>query len=215
MASFKVKELKKGGKPAQVPARHMVLIEENKAFLKDLFSKEPAGLVGFRLTEVNVEPEKSIASAGNIRYGGSRVVNSYVSFGTSTDFLCRVQGVQQESPVVIPERFLNQKKTGIHPELFKVGDILFLESHSSVKNVNIGKSGMIEGVRVSSQVCGWLPAEKEARAVKEGRVIVTPVYDVSKFMRVEPVAPAFIPPMDVALAAGGSSSEEEVGNWWE
>ncbi len=103
--AMKVKELKKGGKPAQVLGRHAVALEENKTLLAGLDSASP--LQGFRLLEVGVAPEKSVASAGIVRYGGTAMTNHYVHFGTATDFLCRVEGCDQ--PIVVPERFLNQK----------------------------------------------------------------------------------------------------------
>ena len=47
--AMKAKELKKGGKPAQVQGRHTVALEENKSLIADLFAGE-AKVQGFRLS---------------------------------------------------------------------------------------------------------------------------------------------------------------------
>lgn len=166
--AMKVKELKKGGKPAQVLGRHAVALEENKTLLAGLDSASP--LQGFRLLEVGVAPEKSVASAGIASYGGTAMTNKFVHFGTATDFLCRVEGCDQ--PIVVPERFLNQKGNAIHPELFKVGDVIFLDYGSAEKKVDVGSwnGEAAVGLRTWSEVAGWMPANKVDRAAKEGKV---------------------------------------------
>ena len=169
--AMKAKELKKGGKPAQVQGRHAVALEENKSLIADLFAGE-ATVKGFRLLEVGVVPEKSVASAGIASYGGTAMTNKFVHFGTATDFLCRVEGCAQ--PVVVPERFLNQKGNAIHPELFKVGDVIFLDYGSAEKKVDVGSwnGEAAVGVRTWSEVSGWMPANKVERAVKEGKMAI-------------------------------------------
>ena len=77
--AMKTKELKKGGKPPQVLGRHAVALEENKTLLAGLDSASP--LQGFRLLEVGVAPEKSVASAGIASYGGTAMVTLGLALG--------------------------------------------------------------------------------------------------------------------------------------
>lgn len=225
----KVRELKKGGKPAQVKGACDLVLEQNKEFLKAFFSGEaPAEpLMACRAKTFGVEPEKSVASAGLQGYGGSRVVNVSVTFGTAVDYL-----IQTESGglIVVPPRFLNQKGSGIHPQLFKVGDVILTQSGSCEKTVNIGAwdGEMAVGVRGWAEVSGWIPADKVDRAIKEKRLVIhdhaKAVFEAEALKRKadEAVAAAAAATMAgvaalraAAAAAGGGSSEDEVGNWYD
>ena len=88
------KELKKGGKPAQVKGACDVALDENKEWLRQLFSSEPTHQVeGVRVKTLGVEHEQRVASAGLKGFGGSRLVNSFVTFGTDTDFILETTGL--------------------------------------------------------------------------------------------------------------------------
>jgi len=167
------KEKTKGGKPAQVKGVSEIALEENKAFLKTLFTTEAAPLDGQRIIAVGVEPEKSVASAGVSSYNGTRVTNTVVNFGTSVDYLVETEGGRL---LVVPQRFLSSRGN-IHQDLFKVGDVVLSRPASCTKEVNIGLwSGQnAVGVRHWWEVYAWIPADKVSRAVKEGRVTVVDV----------------------------------------
>ena len=162
------KELKKGGKPAQVKGACDLALEENKEFVKTFFSAEGAEpIYGYRVASTEgIEPERCTAKAGTQGYNGSCIVNTYMSFGTATDVSIPVEG---GSSVIVPERFLKQKGNCVHPQLFKAGDVVLCKAGRVEKHVDVGFMTAV-GVRSWSEVGAWIPAEKVERAIKEGRL---------------------------------------------
>ena len=226
MSAFKPKELKKGGKPEQKVGTCDIVLEENKAFLKQLFAGEAAApLMGSRVVRLGVAHEKSVASAGIESYGGSRMTNTVVEFGTATDYLLETH---TGGRIVVPARFLNAKGN-VHQQLFKVGDVIFTESGSQEKRVNIGRKSCAEavGVRRWHEVCAWIPAEKVDRAIKEGRIIVPEkdelllAYTASareaaeKVQKAHEESMAEIERMKAEKAGGAEAeAEDEIGSWY-
>jgi len=220
-SKLRTKEKTKGGKPAQVKGAPEIALEENKAFLKTLFSGECAPLTGQRIVAVGIEPEKSIASAGVSSYNGTRVTNTVVHFGTAVDYLIQTEGGRV---LVVPQRFLNSRGN-IHQDLFKVGDIVFSRSDSCTKEVNIGAwSGQnAVGVRRWWEVYAWLPADKIARAVKEGRVeIPDEGKEMEEATRAQREAEAKVAAAKAAaeaetqaLRAAAPKGDTEIGNWFD
>jgi hypothetical protein len=118
---------------------------------------------------MGVEHEKRQASAG-LRggRGGGTFQGVSVSFGTDTDYVLETTDGGQ---VVVPKRFLNHRGD-VHQNLFKVGDVVLTSVGSCEKHVNIGSrlGQMAVGGRGWHEVRAWIPAEKVARAIKEGRL---------------------------------------------
>ena len=164
------KELKKGGKPAQVKGACDVALDENKEFLRAFFSGEPAEVaVGLVVKTMGVEHEKRQASAGLRSGRGCGTFQGVsVSFGTDTDYVLETA---DGGLVVVPQRFLNHRGD-VHQNLFKVGDVILTAVGSCEKHVNIGSrlGQMAVGGRGWHEVRAWIPAEKVARAIKEGRL---------------------------------------------
>jgi hypothetical protein len=222
MTSFKPKELRKGGKPAQVKGAYEIALEENKTFLKTLFSGAAAPLIVTRIKAVGIAPEKSQASAGLATYGGSRMTNTVVQFGTAVDYLLETE---TGCIVLVPSRFLNNKGS-IHQDLFKVGDAIVTTGGSCTKEVNIGlRSGrMAVGERRWLEVAAWVPAEKLERALKEKRVCLhnpeEAMQTATAAMREAEERVAAARAADLAemarlsaeAAAGGC--DPEIGNWY-
>jgi hypothetical protein len=169
--AFHPKQLLKGGKPAQGASPVKAALDENKAWLRNLFSSESEPVVGARVTSMSMVHAKSQASAG--LSGGGRgygIVNVSMSYGTDTDHIIETD-IGGET--VVPKRFLNQRGD-IHQELFKVGDVVITTVGSCEKTVNIGSrtGAMAVGGRGFHEVCAWIPADKVERALKEGRLIM-------------------------------------------
>jgi len=220
------KELKKGGKPAQVKGACDVALDENKEWLRQLFSAEGVQVEGVRVKTLGVEHEQRVASAGLKGFGGSRVVNSFVSFGTDTDFILETTG---GGTVVVPQRFLNARG-GVHQNLFKVGDVVITTGGTCEKKVNIGsRTGqMAVGARGWREVCAWIPAEKVERALKEGRL--APLEEASAAPTEAMVAElaaqkaaaaaaaeaeaAALKALEAKKAAAAAEGDEDLGSWY-
>jgi hypothetical protein len=165
--SFKPKQLAKGGKPIQAPCPMKAVIEENKAFLKDLFTGDAAPIVGARVVSMHMAHQKRTASAALMRAGVKSTVLQ-ASFGTDTDYIIETDAGGE---TVVPQRFLTQRSE-VHPDLFKEGDVVITRVNGCTKNVNFGLwSGELTACgRGWHEVYAWIPAEKVARALKEGRI---------------------------------------------
>jgi hypothetical protein len=222
------KELKKGGKPAQVKGACDVAQDANKEFLRAFFSAEaPQALMGQIVKTMGVEHEKRSASAGIIAYGGTRMTNTSMTFGTDTDFILETT---EGAEVVVPQRFLNHRG-GVHQNLFKVGDVIITTVNGCEKSVNIGVHGLLTKGRGWHEVAAWIPADKVARAVKEGRLLpleAKPEGLVQHEQRAAEEAArqatldaqhaaevAALKKLDAAkAAAGGGGDEEDLGTWY-
>jgi hypothetical protein len=225
------KELKKGGKPAQVKGACDIALDENKEFLRTFFAGEAPAVpaLGMRIKTLGAEHEERTASAGIIGYGGTRMTNTSMTFGTDTDFILTTEDGADD--VVVPKRFLNHRG-GVHQNLFKVGDVIFTTVNSCEKSVNIGKRGLLTKGRGWHEVVAWIPADKVARALKEGRL--RPLEDkpeglVSHEQRMAEEAAqqaaldakhlaevAAMKAMDAAAGGGGGggAADEELGTWY-
>ena len=218
------KELKKGGKPAQVKGACDVALDENKEWLRQLFSTEGLQVEGVRVKTLGVEHEQRVASAGLKGFGGSRLVNTFVSFGTDTDFILETTG---GGVVVVPQRFLNARG-GVHQNLFKVGDVVITSGGTCEKKVNIGsRSGqMAVGARGWREVCAWIPAEKVERALKEGRLApleegqsgsaqqaAMDAHEAEHRAKAAAAAEKALEAKKTAAAAAGGD-EEDLGSWY-
>ena len=170
--AFQPKELKKGGKPAQVVAPIKLVQEENKAFLKALFAGEIPAVHGAHVTSLQMAHEKCQASAG-IRGGGrgGGIVNFSMTFGTDTD---KIIETELGGETVVPQRFLSQRGD-VHPDAFGLGDVVITRVNGNVKVVNVGTWTGEQAVRGRGwhEVYAWIPAEKVERAIKEGRLILS------------------------------------------
>ena len=227
MSTFKPKELKKGGKPEQKAGACDMVLQENKAFLKDFFSREVSQPIpwGSRIARLGVPHEKSVASAGLETYGpSSKMCNRVVTFGTATDYLLETE---TGGRIVVPARFLNARGN-VHQQLFKVGDVIFTDAGSQEKRVNIGMKTCAEavGVRRWHEVRAWIPAEKVDRAIKEGRLTIPGREELmaeytalqreaaERTREATEEAMAEIERMKGMKAAEGGAEDEEIGSWY-
>lgn len=223
------KELKKGGKPAQVKGACDVALDENKEFLKTFFSGEPAeAVIGVVVKAMGVEQEKRTASAGITSYGGTRVTNFSMTFGTDTDFILETADGRE---VVVPKRFLNNRG-GVHQNLFKVGDVILTTMNGCEKSVNIGlrNGAMMTQGRGWQEVKAWIPADKVARAIKEGRLcpmderpeglvreerrLALEAEQKTKAEALHAAEVAALRALEAKKAAAGGGDEEDVGTWY-
>lgn len=219
------KELKKGGKPAQVKGACDVAQDANKEFLRAFFSAEaPQALMGQIVKTMGVEHEKRSASAGIIAYGGTRMTNTSMTFGTDTDFILETT---EGAEVVVPQRFLNHRG-GVHQNLFKVGDVIITTVNGCEKSVNIGmrNGAMVTKGRGWHEVKCWIPAEKVARAIKEGRLQLLEKQEemakTAEMLAAEAARQATLDAQHLAEvaalramdAAGGGGGDEELGTWY-
>jgi hypothetical protein len=225
------KELKKGGKPAQVKGTCDVVMDENKAFLKALFSGEPAeALLGLVVKTLGVEHEKRQASAGITAYGGTRMTNLSMTFGTDTDYILETA---DGGEVVVPKRFLNHRGE-VHQSMFKVGDVIITTTNGCEKTVNIGlrNGAMMTKGRGWHEVKAWIPADKVARAVKEGRLrsleekpeglvnedkrLAAEAAQKANADAIYAAEVAALKAMDAAAGGGGGGggAEEDLGSWY-
>ena len=226
------KELKKGGKPAQVKGACDIALDENKEFLRAFFAGEaPAEVpMGMRIKKLGAEHEKRTASAG-LRGGkgmGSGITNVSVSFGTDTDFILETEDGGDD--VVVPKRFLNHRGE-VHQNLFKVGDVILTTLGSCEKKVNIGlwSGALVVKGRGWHEVSAWIPADKVARAIKEGRLrpleaksegllqdekrLAAEAAQKAKLDAQHEAEVAVMKAMDAA-GGGGAVGEEDVGTWY-
>lgn len=172
--AFQPKELKKGGKPAQVVAPIKLVQEENKAFLRALFAGEIPAVYGAHVTSLEMAHEKSQASAGiKGGRGGCGIVNFSMTFGTDTD---KIIQTELGGETVVPQRFLSQRGD-VHQDVFGLGDVVITRVSGNVKVVNVGTWTGEQAVRGRGwhEVYAWIPAEKVERAIKEGRLILSVV----------------------------------------
>jgi len=223
------KELKKGGKPAQVKGACDVALDENKEFLRAFFSAEaPQAMLGLVVKSFGAEHEKRQASAGLKGYGGSRLVNVSVCFGTDTDYILETT---DGAHVVVPKRFLNNRGD-VHQSLFKVGDVILTTTGSCEKKVNIGSwtGELAVGGRGWLEVAAWIPADKVARAVKEGRLrplderpeglvseekrLAMEAEQRAKAEALHAAEVAALKALEASKAAAGGKDEEDLGTWY-
>ena len=224
------KELKKGGKPAQVKGVCDVVLDENKEFLRTFFSGEApaAPAMGMRIKSLGAEHEKRTASAGIVSYGRG-MCNTTMTFGTDTDFILTTEDGGDD--VVVPKRFLNHRGE-VHQSMFKVGDVIITAVNGCEKSVNIGmrNGAMVTKGRGWHEVVAWIPAEKAARAVKEGRLRLLEkqeeVAKTAEMLAAEAARQATLDAQHLAEVAalkamdaaagggGGGGADEELGTWY-
>ena len=229
------KELKKGGKPAQVKGACDIALDENKEFLRAFFAGEVPAVpaVGMRIKTLGAEHEQRTASAG-IRGGkgmGSGITNVSMTFGTDTDFILTTEDGGDD--VVVPKRFLNHRGD-VHQNLFKVGDVILTTVGSCEKKVNIGlwSGALAVKGRGWHEVVAWIPADKVARAIKEGRLRPLEAKSEGLLIDEKRVAEeaatkaaleakhmaevAAMKAMDAAAGGGGGggAADEELGTWY-
>jgi hypothetical protein len=219
------KELKKGGKPAQVKGMCDVVLDENKEFLRAFFAGEvSAPAVGMRIKSLGAEHEKRTASAGIVSYGRG-MCNTTMTFGTDTDFILTTEDGGDD--VVVPKRFLNHRGE-VHQSMFKVGDVIITTVNGCEKSVNIGmrNGAMVTKGRGWHEVKCWIPAEKVARAIKEGRLQLLEKQEemakTAEMLAAEAARQATLDAQHLAEvaalramdAAGGGGGDEELGTWY-
>ncbi len=219
------KELKKGGKPAQVKGMCDVVLDENKDFLRAFFAGEvSAPAVGMRIKSLGAEHEKRTASAGIVSYGRG-MCNTTMTFGTDTDFILTTEDGGDD--VVVPKRFLNHRGE-VHQSMFKVGDVIITTVNGCEKSVNIGmrNGAMVTKGRGWHEVKCWIPAEKVARAIKEGRLQLLEKQEemakTAEMLAAEAARQATLDAQHLAEvaalramdAAGGGGGDEELGTWY-
>jgi hypothetical protein len=220
------KELKKGGKPAQVKGVCDVVLDENKDFLRTFFAGEApaAPTVAMRVKSLGAEHEKRTASAGIVSYGRG-MSNTTMTFGTDTDFILTTEDGGDD--VVVPKRFLNHRGE-VHQSMFKVGDVIITVVNGCEKSVNIGmrNGAMVTKGRGWHEVKAWIPADKVARAVKEGRLRLLEkqeemaktaemlAAEAAQKAAVDAIYAAEVAAMKAMDAAGGGGGDEELGSWY-
>lgn len=219
------KELKKGGKPAQVKGMCDVVLDANKEFLRAFFAGEAsAPAVGMRIKSLGAEHEKRTASAGIVSYGRG-MCNTTMTFGTDTDFILTTEDGGDD--VVVPKRFLNHRGE-VHQSMFKVGDVIITTVNGCEKSVNIGmrNGAMVTKGRGWHEVKCWIPAEKVARAIKEGRLQLLEKQEemakTAEMLAAEAARQATLDAQHLAEvaalramdAAGGGGGDEELGTWY-
>jgi len=225
------KELKKGGKPAQVKGACDVALDDNKEFLRGFFAGEPTQAVGLMVKTMGVEHEKRQASAGlKGGRGGGTFQGVSMSFGTDTDYILETTDGGQ---VVVPQRFLNHRGD-VHQNLFTVGAVILTTMGSCEKSVNIGlrNGAMLTKGRGWQEVTAWIPADKVPRAIKEGRLrdpalkadclvdhearAAAEAAEQAAVAAAAEAERAAMRAMDgtAAAKAAGGSDEEDLGTWY-